>query len=88
MSLKAGVNNYISGISSDPKTKATQLWQMLGSKVFFRLSCEKKGQHVCECGTHTEYPIEFTRLGFKCSAPKTRNLSEYPIPNLVKDYFP
>ena len=83
--MYAGKNNYISGISSDKKTKVIQLWQFLGCKILFRLSLLSHNQTICDiCGNHTKYPYEI-----KCKMKKTTkyNLSEYPIFDIVHDGY-
>jgi hypothetical protein len=85
--MNAGVNNYISGISSDKHIKSIQLWQFLGCKILFRLSSLSYGQFVCkQCGLHTEYPCEYN---IKCTnkISSTYDLSEYPIQNIVSDGY-
>ena len=85
--MNAGVNNYISGISSDKHTKAVQLWQFLGCKILFRLSVLSQGHFVCkQCGLHTEFPCE---LNMKCTnkIPSLYDLTEYPIQNIVSDGY-
>ena len=79
----AGVNGYIHGVSSDTRTKATQLWQFIGTKIFFRLSCLSRNQSICKkCGTHTEFPF-----AFPCTKPEKYDLSEYPIRNIFSDGY-
>ena len=81
--MNAGVNNYISGISSDKHIKSIQLWQFLGCKILFRLSSLSYGQFVCkQCGLHTEDNIKCTN-----KIPSTYDLSEYPIQNIVSDGY-
>ena len=89
MSSTAGVDEYISGISLDSKIKAIQLWQFLGSKVLFRLSCASFGENVCSCGIHIEYSTYISNLGIKCMTPKPSkyNLSDYPIHDIVHDGY-
>ena len=85
--MNAGVNNYIFGISTDKHTKARQLWQFVGCKILFRLSCLSHGQFVCkQCGLHMEYPCEFN---MKCTnkIPSVYDLTEYPIQNIVSDGY-
>jgi hypothetical protein len=81
--MSAGYNGYISGISSDKRIKAIQLWQFIGSKIFFRLSLLSNNQKVCKiCGIHSEYP--FTIL---CKKNESYDLSEFPITNLSVDGY-
>ena len=81
--MNAGHNGYISGMSSDKKIRAIQLWQFLASKIFFRLSLLSNNKKVCEkCGTHTEFPFELD-----CEKIQRYHLSEYPVPNLHSDGY-
>ena len=76
--MSAGYNGYISGISSDNRIKAIQLWQFLGSKIFFRLSLLSNNHKVCKiCGIHGEYPFEFL-----CKKRESYDLSDFPVTNL------
>ena len=85
--MKAGIGNYISDVSSDPKTRAIQLWQFLGGKVLFRLSCLSQGYQVCNtCGNHTKYPKEFDNV-FQCYPTAKYSLREYPIHDIVNDGY-
>lgn len=85
--MYAGVNDYISGISSNKHIKAVQLWQFLSSKILFRISLISNGQFVCkQCGLHAEYPCQFN---IKCTnkISSEYNLEEYPIQNIVSDGY-
>ena len=85
--MSAGVNGYISGISSDKHIKAVQLWQFLGSKILFRLSSLSQGYSVCnQCGLHTEYPCAYN-MKCKNKKPHIYDLTEYPIQKIVSDGY-
>lgn len=88
MTTFAGVDNYISGVSSNTSIKNKQLWHYLTGKVLFRLSCMSNGQYVCHCGMHTEYSIEIQKLGLICKDQRKKvDLSEYPIHDIVHDGY-
>ena len=81
--VSAGINGYISDVSENPNIRAKQLWQFLGGKILFRLSCLSKGETVCSCGIHTIHPL----INLHCfGKPSKYSLQEYPC-NIATDGY-
>jgi hypothetical protein len=76
------------GLSSHAQTRATQMWQFVGTRVLFHLSQASKDKKICRiCQNHTEYPREWEYICIDKKPNKVYCLEEYPVDNILKDGY-